>query len=277
MNDNNKKQSPTPSTSVEYGIGWMPEGAARTDSQSAKMKLSDRLYRTPAVIVAGYFAAAGLALCVFIFLLALIFGLRIYKDTDPSGEAIRYFGLMKGDTPVYGTVYLPDGEKGRVRPGRIRFSDGSRYEGHMDGLLFDGQGSLTDPDGNVYKGEFKRGLLEGEGTIEYADGSIFRGSFYNGKQDGYGEYTAEDGSTYKGYFADGEKSGFGVLTYSDGSVYTGFFKDGMRHGEGSYRFASGDSYTGEFRNNVIWGHGTYFFSSGRVFTGEFVNGVPVTE
>ena len=259
----------------EYGIGWMPDGVEGIRAE--EMTLSEKIYRTPAVVIAGICAAAGLAFCLLVFLISLIFGLRIYGDQDADGERLRYFGIMRGDAPVQGTLYLPDGEKGRVSGKKIRFSDGSRYEGGMDGLLFDGEGVYTDADGNVYKGTFERGSLEGEGTIEFADGGVFRGSFLGGKRDGYGEYTGADGSSYKGYYAEDEKSGYGVLTYSDGSVYQGYFLNGMRHGEGSYRFASGDVYTGEFKNNVIWGHGSYFFASGRVFTGEFENGSPVID
>lgn len=275
MKDINKSNGSSGRPLPEYGIGWMPEGTEFTSDK--RMKLSDRLYRTPVSVVVGLFAAVGFLLCLLTFLLALIFGLRFYSDKNADGEVLRYFGFLKGDTPVYGTVYLPDGERGRVLREKVRFSDGSRYEGKMDGLLFDGEGAFTDTDGNVYKGYFKRGTLEGEGVIEFADGGIFSGSFVGGKRDGYGEYVGVDGSSYKGYYADDEKSGYGVFTYADGSVYKGYFKNGMRHGEGSYRFASGDLYTGEFRNNVIWGHGSYFFASGRVFTGEFRNGAPVIE
>ena len=261
--------------STEYGIGWMPEGVRGMSED--EMSLSEKIYRTPAVMIAGICAAAGLLFCLLAFLISLIFGLRIYGDYDADGARLRYFGMMRGDVPVNGTIYLPEGEKGRVRGEKIKFSDGSLYVGGMDGLLFDGEGAFTDPEGNVYKGTFERGSLEGEGTIEFADGGVFRGGFVGGKRDGYGEYVGADGSSYKGYYAEDEKSGYGVLVYSDGSVYKGYFQSDMRHGEGSYRFASGDLYTGEFRNNVIWGHGSYFFTSGRVFTGEFRNGAPVVE
>lgn len=260
---------------ADHGIGWMPEGVSGVRAED--MTLSEKIYRTPAALIVGICAAAGLAFCLVVFLISLIFGLRIYGDYDADGARLRYFGIMKGDVPVSGTIYLPDGEKGSVNGEKIRFSDGSRYEGGMDGLLFDGEGVYTDTDGNVYKGTFERGSLEGEGVIEFADGGVFRGSFLNGKRDGYGEYVGADGSSYKGYYAEDEKSGYGVLVYSDKSEYKGYFQNDMRHGEGSYRFASGDLYTGEFRNNVICGHGSYFFASGRVFTGEFKNGIPVVE
>ena len=274
MKNKTKTNQPSGYRSPEHGIGWMAE---RESSGTEEMSLSDRLYRTPLVLVAGFFAAAGVILCIFTLLIALIFGLRVYNDETESGEAVRYFGIMRGETPVWGTIYLPDGERGRVLSDKVRFTDGRRYEGGLLGLFFEGDGVLTDADGNVYKGSFENGYLEGECTIEFSDGSTFAGSFVHGERDGYGEYVGADGSSYKGYYSEDEKSGYGVLTYTDGSVYKGYFQNGMRHGEGTYRFASGDTYTGEFRNNVISGQGSYFFVSGRVFSGEFRNGVPVIE
>lgn len=273
---NSQDSQPTSTPPAEYGIGWMPE-SARLPRHNQKKSLSDKIYRTPAVAVAGICAGIGVAVCILAVIISLIFGLRIYKDYDESGATIRYVGIIRRDVPSLGVIFLPDGETATVVGSRVRYSDGTRYKGGMDGLLFDGEGEFTDIDGNVYKGRFERGALEGEGEIVFADGGIFKGSFLNGERDGYGEYVGGDGSSYKGYYAEDVKSGFGEMVYSDGSVYQGYFKNGMRHGEGSYRFASGDIYTGEFRNNVIWGQGTYFFANGRVFTGEFKNGAPVTE
>ena len=242
-----------------------------------KMSLADRIYRTPAVHIASVSAISGAAFCLLLAIILLICGFRVVSDTDVEGNTIRYAGIMSEGRPTLGRLYLPNGEKGSVRGDRVKFSDGRRYEGGMEGLLFSGEGSLTDADGNVYSGNFIDGLLEGSGTISYADGSGFTGSFKLGLQEGYGEYTGADGSSYKGNHSNGERSGYGVLTYSDGSVYKGDFERGMRHGQGSYLFASGDSYTGQFRNNTIWGQGSYFFAGGRVFTGEFRNGIPVIE
>ncbi len=242
-----------------------------------KMSLFDRIYRTPAVHIASFSAIAGVAFCLLLAIILLICGFRVVSDTDADGNTIRYAGIMSGGRPTLGTIYLPDGEKGRVTGDKVKFSDGRRYEGDIEGLTFSGEGALTDADGNVYSGNFIDGLLEGNGTVAYADGSTFVGGFKNGKTEGYGEYTGADGSSYKGYHSDGMRRGYGVLTYADGSVYKGNFENGMRHGQGSYRFASGDSYTGQFRNNTIWGQGSYFFASGRVYTGEFRNGVPVIE
>ena len=173
---NNRRPEPPARKPVEYGIGWMPEGAQRDE----QLGLVDRIYRPPAVIVAALFGAAGLAVSLIALLLSLIFGLRIYGDVDALGRELRYFGFMRGGEPTLGTLYLPDGERGRVRGDRIKFTDGTVYEGDLDGLLFDGKGSFTDSDGNVYKGSFENGLLEGEGVIEYADGSVFRGEFLAG-------------------------------------------------------------------------------------------------
>lgn len=253
--------------------------ARPTTKQDAarKMSLSDRIYRTPAVHIASFSALAGVLFCILLAAVLLIGGFRIVSDTDDHGDTIRYAGLTSHGTPTLGRLYLPNGEKGWVSGDKIRFSDGRRYEGGIEGLTFSGEGSLTDDKGNVYSGSFTNGLLEGNGTITYADGSTYVGGFKNGVPDGHGEYTGADGSSYKGSYRDGERWGYGTMTYTDGSVYKGDFENGMRHGEGSYRFASGDTYTGQFKNNVIWGQGSYFFASGRVCTGQFQNGILVTE
>ncbi len=254
-----------------------PNRTARPDAPESTMSLSDRLYRTPVIHVAGICAAAGAAFALLLTLILLIFGLRITHDTDALGNEFSYFGLMSNGRPVLGTLYLPEGETGFVFGSTVNLPGKEKYKGEMDGLLFNGEGALTDDEGNTYLGNFVDGFLEGEGTVKYKDGSTFSGTFVNGREDGYGEYVGVDGSSYLGNYKAGEKDGYGVMTYADGSVYKGYFSENMRNGQGTYRFACGDNYTGEFRNNVIWGQGSYFFASGRVFTGEFRNGAPVLE
>ena len=251
--------------------------AANGGRVGTDMSLSDRIYRTPAVHIALFSAIAGAALCLLTAIVILICGFRISSDTDPEGNIMRFAGITSDGSPSMGILYLPDGEWAWVSGGRVKFSDGRRYSGQMDGLKISGEGSLTDAYGNVYSGYFIDGRLEGDGSVLYADGSAYVGGFKEGLQDGYGEYSGTDGSSYKGNYVKGERTGYGVLTYPDGSVYKGSFENDMRHGQGSYTFASGDCYTGQFRNNLIWGQGSYFFVSGRVFTGEFQNGIPVIE
>ena len=246
----------------------------QSERKESKMSIEERIYRTPVVHVIGICAAAAASLFLVLTILFFICGGCFLTDNG-DGVTTRYFGIMKGDVPTLGVFRATDGTGGRINGDRVKFKDGSRYEGGLYFLDFSGNGVFTDKDGNVYSGSFKKGKLEGQGSVKYADGSSFTGNFALGLADGYGEMTYADGSSYKGYFKSGEKSGKGTLVYADGSTYTGDFERDMRHGEGKYRFASGDTYTGEFRNNLITGYGTYFFySSGRVFTGEFVAGVP---
>ncbi len=275
--NNVKKPDGTKRPTATRGLDKARRPDAEKGGVSEKMSLFDRIYRTPAVHIASISAISGAAFCLLLAIILLICGFRVVSDVDVEGNTIRYAGIMSEGRPTLGRLYLPNGEKGRVTGDRVKFSDGRRYEGGMEGLVFSGEGTLTDADGNVYSGNFINGLLEGNGTVTYADGSTFAGSFKNGKKDGYGEYMGADGSSYKGNHMNGERWGYGVLIYADGSEYKGSFENGMRHGQGSYRFASGDSYTGQFRNNTIWGQGSYFFASGRVYTGEFRNGIPVIE
>lgn len=245
-------------------------------TRGRKRNLEDRIYRTPVIRIVAVFSAAALALFALVTVIFLICGGRLL--TSQNGDVTtRYFGLVWGDVPVLGTFRCTDGSGGSVSGDRIKFNNGSVYEGDFKLLTFEGEGKFTDKYGNEYIGIFENGKQTGGGFVNYADGTKFAGQFSEGLFEGYGEITYADGSTYKGYFSKGERSGYGEFSYADGSVYKGYFEHDMRHGEGEYRFAGGDTYTGGFKNNLMSGFGTYFFAGGRVFSGEFVAGAPVVE
>lgn len=243
-------------------------------SANAKMSLEERIYRAPVINVIAICSAAALGLCLLVTVIFLICGGTFYTVSGEDGATYRYIGIMRGDVPTLGIFRGTDGSGGSINGDKIKFKDGSVYEGGIRFLDFEGEGVYTDENGNEFSGSFSGGKLEGGATVKYADGGSFAGNFARGLAEGYGERVYADGSSYKGYFSGGVKSGYGEFEYADGSSYKGYFANDMRHGEGEYRFAGGDTYTGEFENNVINGFGTYFFSSGRVFTGEFVAGVP---
>lgn len=249
-------------------------------AEKKKLTAEEMIYRTPMVYVVSFSAAAALALCLIGALLMLILGFG-FVTTEVDGVEIRYFGVMRDGTPSFGWMRDSEGNRGFISGNRVKYSDGSRYEGERVGFYYSGEGRFTDGDGNVYTGSFYMGKLSGSVHADYADGGSFDGEYLNGLKHGYGveKHIDENGFQwgYSGEYAEGEENGYGEFIYPDGSRYNGNFSNGMRHGEGEYRFASGDRYTGEFRNNVITGTGTYFFASGRVFSGEFVNGVPVLE
>lgn len=244
-------------------------------------RLEEKLYKIPMIYVIAGAAASALAICLLTAIIMLICGFGYRAEVLEGGSEVRYFGVMRDGAPSFGWLRFEDGTKGFVAGGKIKYSDGSRYEGGLSGFYYNGNGRYTDSNGDVYVGSFSEGKLHGEVRIEYADGGQFNGTYVGGLCEGYGEsvHKGESGEWgYKGEYAAGEENGYGIYIYPDGSVYEGYFKDGMRHGQGKYRFASGDTYTGEFRNNVITGSGSYmFYNSGRVFSGEFVNGIPVFE
>lgn len=244
-------------------------------SNYTKRTLEGKIYRTPAFVIISLFAAAAMVLFLFAGLIFLILGGGSLSG-ELDGVTYKYFGLTHDGNATLGTFRCSDGSGGSVAGDRVKFKDGSVYEGELSGILFEGIGCYTDVYGNRYEGTFKNGKQTGGGFVYYADGGKFAGQFENGLFHGYGEIKYADGSSYIGYFKNGEKSGYGEMTYSDGSVYKGYFEKDMRHGEGEYRFAGGDIYTGEFKYNLMDGFGTYFFTSGRVFSGEFVAGVPQT-
>ena len=242
-------------------------------SRGRKRSLEDRIYRTPLIRIVLVFSAAAVALFVLLSVIFLLLGGRLIT-TQSDGITSRYFGIMWGDVPVFGTFSRTDGSGGSIAGDRVSFKDGSVYEGELKLLTFEGEGRFIDKYGNEYVGFFENGKQTGGGFVYYADGSRFAGQFSEGLFEGYGEVTYADGSIYKGYFSKGERSGYGEFFYADGSTYRGYFKNDMRHGEGQYTFTGGDTYTGSFKNNLMNGFGTYFFSSGRVYSGEFVAGAP---
>lgn len=244
-------------------------------SSRGKPSLEEKIYRAPVINVVSMFSCLAVALVLLLAIIFFILGGSFLTDHGEDGTLYRYVGLMRGDVPYFGVFKGTDGTGGRISGDKVKFNDGSVYEGELRFLKFHGKGCFTDTYGNMFEGVYENGLLTGEGTVSYADGSSFNGNFSGGLFEGYGEITHADGSSYRGFYSAGEKSGYGELTYTDGSVYKGDFLRDMRHGNGEYRFSSGDVYTGEFKNNLMSGLGSYFFSSGRVYRGRFVAGVPM--
>ena len=193
--------------------------------------------------------ALALAVLLVVWLILLIFGLRLTKVKYDDGKSYSYFGFMSGDTPTAGKWNASDGSSAKVGGGKVNYSDGSTYSGDLKGFLKDGQGTFTQADGSVYVGGFKEDLFEGNGKITFADGSTYEGGFSGGLYEGQGEIRAADGKlVYSGSFEKGEKHGTGTLYYENGDSFSGTFENGMRK-SGVYRWKSGESIDGEFVNN----------------------------
>ena len=104
-------------------------------------------------VLAALTAAAALVLIVVILLLC---GVRYKSVTLDDGYKITFFGISKGGEAHSGWLSYPGGERGRLIDGsRIKFSDGSVFEGEMLDVARDGSGILTYANGDVYEGEFQ--------------------------------------------------------------------------------------------------------------------------
>ena len=194
--------------------------------------------------------ALALAVLLVVWLILLIFGLRLTKVAYDGGKSYSYCGFMWGDAPTLGKWNCSDGSSAKVGGGRVKYSDGSTYSGDLSGFLRDGQGTLTLADGSVYTGGFKNDLYEGNGKLVFADGSTYEGGFSGGLYEGHGEIRSAEGKIiYVGEFTKGEKNGTGTYYYENGDSFSGVFENDMRK-SGVYTWRSGESIEGEFVGNL---------------------------
>ena len=135
--------------------------------KNKKMTVEERIYKTPMVYVVSFSAAAALALCLVAALIMLILGFG-YVTTTVNDTEIRYFGIMRDGTPTFGWLRDSEGKRGFIVGGRVKYSDGSRYEGEMVGFYYNGQGRYTDSDGNVYTGGFYMGKKCVHGLLSHS-------------------------------------------------------------------------------------------------------------
>jgi hypothetical protein len=150
--------------------------------------------------------------------------------------------------------------------------NGDRYEGEVEGGLFNGWGLYLSAAGDRYEGYFRNDLRHGQGIFSGRDGSRYRGEFRHDLRHGVGSLSMPDGMQYIGEFRDDLMAGRGVLTYPDGNRYLGEVRNGVPNGQGIMRFFNGDIYEGTFRDGVRTGFGTYTFVDGGHYVGGFVNG-----
>lgn len=190
--------------------------------------------------------------------------------------------------------------------GKMKYSDGSSYEGNWLYGAWHGSGILNYANGSWYSGNWKMGVKHGEGTFYWStDGNKYVGEWFGDAYTGmgsmkhiYGVKTGEwinnqfyeahantsvcksgncingngtlvfpSGSSYAGGFVDGNFSGYGIMNYNNGNTYEGSWFKGAFHGKGIYTYKSGVIYNGEFQYGVRHGFGTYTWTNGSYFEG----------
>ena len=182
---------------------------------------------------------------------------------------------------------------GRIQKARIKFSDGSLYDGtceetalegtgiytYSDGDKYDGSfaknkksglGTYTWTNGDVYIGEWADDSITGKGTYAFANGNKLEGTFKNSSLID-GTYTASnDFGTYSFIFSNGEASS-AVISLKDGTRYEGGMKDDELSGRAQITYGNGDSYSGSVVNGLKSGSGVYTWSNGASYDGSWSN------
>jgi len=113
---------------------------------------------------------------------------------------------------------------------KVKFANGSSYEGDEVAALMEGTGQLTTPEGDRLQGQWANDRLNGHGVVTWANGDRYEGEWRDGKAEGRGIQTWSDGRTYNGEWRNDLPNGHGVVTRKDGSRYEGTFADGHPSG-----------------------------------------------
>jgi hypothetical protein len=115
-------------------------------------------------------------------------------------------------------------------------------------------------DGSVYDGELVDGLPHGHGKLTAYFGATFQGSWNRGMLQGEGEFLSSSGHEYRGQFADGLITGHGKIRYPAEGDYAdseGDFLMAMEHGTHRYEMrdgtiVEGQSYLGRYHGlNIV--------------------------
>lgn len=122
-----------------------------------------------------------------------------FRDDRPNGRATfrtangsRYSGLVRNGSPV----------QGEATRGAAADDGLTNYKG----VFSDGQpvrGKVKYPDGSAYDGDLRGSKPSGWGVFTMAGGGRYEGEFDNGKPNGFGTYTASVGVAYAGLWTDG--------------------------------------------------------------------------
>lgn len=110
--------------------------------------------------------------------------------------------------------------------GRVRFDDGSCYEGDFVNDEYSGQGVETSVAGHRYVGEFKQGKKHGQGILYWTDGRRYEGFWKCDTMSGFGVLKWRLGCQYHGMFDDDDFEGDGVFAWPDGRNLDASFKSG---------------------------------------------------
>ena len=161
--------------------------------------------------------------------------------------------------------------------GKINRSNGDVFAGSSfsDKNIF--IGTMTFANGNKYEGQLEKVTFEGNGTYRWINGDVYFGTFDKNIPSGFGVKRFSNGDLYQGFWQDGKFHDNGTYTWSNGDVYQGEYQSGNKEGYGEYIYNTSQSrarYEGEFVNDKPNGNGVLIYKDGCKFDGTFHNGEP---
>jgi hypothetical protein len=193
-----------------------------------------------------------------------------YDGEIAKGKKNGFGKLRYADGSVYEGQWELDHRQGS---GKFTFSSGDWYEGNFLNDCYNGLGEFRYKNGNSYEGMFESNLFHGTGKFTFSNGDIYEGDYQKGKRHGNGKFSYRNGSYYEGTFENDVKHGKGVYNYSSKARYEGQFSDDHRHGIGKYFYENGDCYEGEFAKGLFHGKGKYISANGDIYEGEYQQNV----
>jgi hypothetical protein len=194
------------------------------------------------------------------------------------------------DRSVYEGPFIPDewlDADGRVNPaaraidhyGVYKNFDGRVFEGpnvdnHFDINFLQDFYRVKFPNGSIYEGAYSDEEFHGHGMMTYVDGSVYEGEWHRGMRYGYGHFraAAPHSYSYEGWFSADKKHGEGVICFKDGSTYIGEYSFDHMTGKGIYITSIRDVYRGEMKDGLYHGYGEILYSNGSRYVGKFING-----
>lgn len=192
-----------------------------------------------------------------------------------------YSSLVEQEEGKADVTYL-GGKDSQGQPhghGKMKYSDGSSYEGYFQRGLRHGKGKFQFPandlEGKVlYEGDWVNDSIEGIGELTRKQAK-YSGEFKNGEANGKGVLKSASGERYEGDFKNGTFNGNGICLWPNGEKYEGIFKSGRRNGKGILYTSDGTSSEQEWKDDELWsGNGELTLQDGSKYTGEMKDGKP---
>jgi hypothetical protein len=212
-----------------------------------------------------------------------------------DGETI-YVGQFKcGDKDGKGSMKLPCSQKiekkyiigkatltgnwikDNITSGKIRYPDGSEYDGGIENYQRSGLGTITFPDSTKHIGYWKNNHREGKGLTTFTNGTRLVANWIHDLPMYPVEITYPDSSECDKYEGncniDGEPQETGTMKYKNGDIYEGKWHMGKPHGHGTMKYCTGDEYSGHWKVGIIDGKGVMKYDDEYKYIGFWENGM----